>query len=184
MPFGERSRLKHTIISLNDFDNQSSEGRPRAHSAPAVTTLGIHPVRWKKKGVNGMEIEFHPMLNGHAKTGSKNHNNNTNFVHRNCRHSRRNNHTQQRARRMSVSARMNRHRETLEMKCCKIHVLLVLMQICLGCSITGLGIYMAAWTPTLETRETPYWAGIPVSIAPLYYYWMILNATARNVLQF
>ena len=49
-------------------------------------------------------------------------------------------------------------------RCCRINVLLVTMQVCLGGMVTALAFYMETLTPTLGIRECPYWAGIPVSI--------------------
>ena len=55
-------------------------------------------------------------------------------------------------------------RDSLEMKCCRINVLLVTMQFCLGVAVTGLGFYMRTLSPSLGLRDCPYWAGAPVSI--------------------
>ena len=57
-----------------------------------------------------------------------------------------------------------RTKESFEARCCKIHVLLVVMQLCLGTVIAALGFYMESLSPSLKIRECPYWAGIPVSI--------------------
>ncbi|ELU09876.1 hypothetical protein CAPTEDRAFT_37582, partial [Capitella teleta] len=46
---------------------------------------------------------------------------------------------------------------------CRIHVLLVVMQSCLGLVVTALGVYMRTLTSTLVLRECPFWAGAPVS---------------------
>lgn len=54
-------------------------------------------------------------------------------------------------------------REHLELKCCRINVLLVVMQSCMGVVVTALAFYMQTLTSTLVLRECPYWAGIPVS---------------------
>lgn len=48
-------------------------------------------------------------------------------------------------------------------RCCRINVLLVIMQLCLGGMVTTLAFYMGTLTPSLKIRECPYWAGIPVS---------------------
>lgn len=65
-----------------------------------------------------------------------------------------------RMRHLSVSSS---RRETFEMRCCRINVLLVTMQLSLGVVITSLGFYMQTLTPSLGVRDAPYWAGIPVS---------------------
>lgn len=65
-----------------------------------------------------------------------------------------------RIRTVSISSR----RDSLEMKCCRINVLLVTMQFCLGVTVTGLGLYMQTLTPSLSLKDCPYWAGAPVSI--------------------
>lgn len=54
-------------------------------------------------------------------------------------------------------------RESFEMRCCRINVLLVVMQMCLGATVTALGFYMETLTTSLSLRECAYWAGIPVS---------------------
>ena len=48
-------------------------------------------------------------------------------------------------------------------RCCRINVLLVIMQVCLGGMVTALAVYMETLTPSLRMRECPYWAGLPVS---------------------
>ena len=58
---------------------------------------------------------------------------------------------------------MQSRREDLEMRCCRINVLLVTMQLCLGVTVTSLGFYMQTLTTTLFVRECPFWAGVPVS---------------------
>lgn len=68
-----------------------------------------------------------------------------------------------RHRQFSVQSR----RENFEMKCCRINVLLVIMQMSLGAVVTGLAFYMQTLSPSLAVRECPYWAGIPVSIPRL-----------------
>ena len=65
-----------------------------------------------------------------------------------------------RRRQFSVQSR----RENLEMKCCRINVLLVIMQLSLGTVVTALGFYMQTLSPSIQVRECPFWAGIPVSI--------------------
>ncbi|KAK2157602.1 hypothetical protein LSH36_188g05041 [Paralvinella palmiformis] len=55
-------------------------------------------------------------------------------------------------------------RETWEVRCCRISVLLVIMQICLGVTVTALAFYMERLSTSIPTKECPYWAGIPVSI--------------------
>lgn len=64
------------------------------------------------------------------------------------------------ARRRTISVQSREH---FEMKCCRINVLLVVMQLCLGIMITALGLYMETLTESLKIREYPYWAGVPVS---------------------
>ena len=64
-----------------------------------------------------------------------------------------------RIRQLSVQSQ----RENLAMKCCRINVLLVIMQLALGGVVTALGFYMQTLTPSMQVRECPYWAGIPVS---------------------
>ena len=65
--------------------------------------------------------------------------------------------------RSMAAARPRGRRESFEMKCCRINVLLVVMELGLGIVITALGFYMQTLTPSLKARELPYWAGIPVS---------------------
>ena len=52
---------------------------------------------------------------------------------------------------------------SIQIRCCRINVLLVIMQLCLGGMVTTLAFYMGTLTPSLKIRECPYWAGIPVS---------------------
>ena len=54
-------------------------------------------------------------------------------------------------------------REHFELKCCRIHVLLVVMEFCLGVVVTALSFYMRTITPSLPIAECPSWAGVPVS---------------------
>ena len=64
--------------------------------------------------------------------------------------------------RLSTLTSLNKTYESFEMRCCKINVLLVTMQLCLGATITALGFFMQTLTSTLRIRECPFWAGIPV----------------------
>lgn len=54
-------------------------------------------------------------------------------------------------------------------QCCRLRLALVLLQLCLGIAITTLAFYIQVFTATLDVRETPHWAGIPVSINSLQY---------------
>ncbi|CAH1782945.1 unnamed protein product [Owenia fusiformis] len=56
-------------------------------------------------------------------------------------------------------------RENFEMKCCKIKVLLVTMQLCVGIVITALSFYLQTLSSSMKIRETPYWAGLPLLVA-------------------
>ena len=58
---------------------------------------------------------------------------------------------------------LQQHAENMELRCCRINVLLVTMQTFLGVTITALGFYMQTLTTSLPLYETPFWAGFPVS---------------------
>ncbi|XP_013404122.1 uncharacterized protein LOC106169229 isoform X2 [Lingula anatina] len=82
-------------------------------------------------------------------------------------------HSNHHGRRMSMGQQVQRHfqhvtRESCEMHCCRIHILLTTMQLCLGSTIIGLGAFMGVAIPSLHTRETPYWAGIPLFLAGVF----------------
>lgn len=47
---------------------------------------------------------------------------------------------------------------------CRFPLLLALLQLALGTSVTVLGFLMAGISSSLLVRDTPYWAGIIVSI--------------------
>ncbi|XP_059172137.1 sarcospan-like [Physella acuta] len=51
--------------------------------------------------------------------------------------------------------------------CCGIRVILVILQICLGCSITALVTYLHLFVPAVRMREKPFWAGVPLLLAGL-----------------
>ena len=48
------------------------------------------------------------------------------------------------------------------LRCCHVHVLLVVVQLLLGGAVTALAFYMETLTVTIAPRDCPYWAGIPV----------------------
>lgn len=50
----------------------------------------------------------------------------------------------------------------LEMRCCRVEVLLVTMQTGLGLAVTGLGLYMLRLSSSLLITDCPFWAGLPV----------------------
>lgn len=47
---------------------------------------------------------------------------------------------------------------------CRFPLLLALLQLALGIAVTVLGFLMASISPSLLVRDTPFWAGIVVSI--------------------
>lgn len=47
---------------------------------------------------------------------------------------------------------------------CRFPLLLALLQLALGIAVTVLGFLMASISPSLLVRDTPFWAGIIVSI--------------------
>lgn len=47
---------------------------------------------------------------------------------------------------------------------CRFPLLLAFLQLALGTSVTALGFLMAGSSSSLPVRDTPYWAGILVSI--------------------
>jgi len=49
------------------------------------------------------------------------------------------------------------------MRCCHVHVMLVVVQLLLGGAITALAFYLETLAVTIAPRDCPYWAGIPVS---------------------
>lgn len=51
------------------------------------------------------------------------------------------------------------------MRCCHVHVLLVVTQLLLGGAITALAFYMETLAVTIALRDCPYWAGIPLLTA-------------------
>ncbi|XP_064631982.1 sarcospan-like isoform X2 [Lineus longissimus] len=59
---------------------------------------------------------------------------------------------------------LQQHKENMELRCCRINVLLVTMQTFLGITITALGFYMRTLTLSLQYYECPFWAGIPLSL--------------------
>lgn len=69
-----------------------------------------------------------------------------------------------RGRKGSALKRLSMQKESFEIRCCRISVLLVTMQMALGTTITALGFYMETLTSSLTLRECSHWAGIPVSI--------------------
>ncbi|XP_074646232.1 sarcospan-like [Tubulanus polymorphus] len=60
---------------------------------------------------------------------------------------------------------LQQHKENMELRCCRITVLLVIMQTFLGIIITALGFYLRRLTLSIPLIETPFWAGIPLSLA-------------------
>lgn len=46
---------------------------------------------------------------------------------------------------------------------CRFPLLIALLQLLLGAAVTAVAFFMLAVSPSLLTRETPYWAGIIVS---------------------
>ncbi len=143
----------------------SNSPRPRAHSAPQVSLLstttsngGVVTSPHRHGGSSGIRT----MQNGMATTVPQS------MVPHDlrCSHTPSNRSLRRipRQRHLSVSSR----RESFEMRCCRINVLLVTMQLCLGVVVTALGFYMQTLTPTLGVRDSPYWAGIPVSIHTLF----------------
>ncbi|KAK6175047.1 hypothetical protein SNE40_013588 [Patella caerulea] len=52
-------------------------------------------------------------------------------------------------------------------RCCRCHILLVILQLLLGCGITALTFYVHLYYPVIGMRETPYWAGVPLTLAGL-----------------
>lgn len=53
--------------------------------------------------------------------------------------------------------------------CCRVHIFLVFMQLVLGGGVTALSVYLYLFLPVLPVRETPFWAGAPVSIRKFYF---------------
>lgn len=51
---------------------------------------------------------------------------------------------------------------------CRFPLLLALLQLALGISVTVLGFLMASISPSLLVRDTPFWAGIIVSIKSVW----------------
>ena len=49
--------------------------------------------------------------------------------------------------------------------CCGVKICIVVLQLLLGCAITLLAFYGQTLVTSMRTRESPYWAGIPVSSA-------------------
>ncbi|XP_041350526.1 sarcospan-like [Gigantopelta aegis] len=57
-------------------------------------------------------------------------------------------------------------------RCCRIHILLVTLQVLLGVAITAMSLYLQLYIPVARVRDTPYWAGIPLclaGVAGIYY---------------
>ena len=55
----------------------------------------------------------------------------------------------------------------LETRCCRVEVLLVSMQTCLGVAIVVLGFYMQYLSSSLLIVDCPFWSGVPVRYYPL-----------------
>ncbi|CAL1527765.1 unnamed protein product [Lymnaea stagnalis] len=51
--------------------------------------------------------------------------------------------------------------------CCGVRVMLVILQIFLGCAITGVSTYVHLYVPAIRLREKPFWAGVPLLFAGL-----------------
>ena len=151
--------------------DSNGNNRPRAHSAPVVSLLSTRP-RTGGPTPNGSGLTVltgsgspHPALRKISQNGLT-----TSF----CTAG--NSPYYQRGSRASIGLHGTRLRtisicsrkESLEMRCCRINVLLVTMQLCLGTTVTALGFYMETISPSLSIRECPYWAGIPVSHVSLY----------------
>ena len=49
-------------------------------------------------------------------------------------------------------------------RCCRVHIFLVLMQLLVGAGVTAVSVYMYLFLPVFIMRETPIWAGAPVSV--------------------
>ena len=155
--------------SSSGLDQSGTAGRlgPRgkANSLPALESSNATPTMLgrysdeQSPGLKGGAFEdAHPsMYYGMSTTVPQN------LVHHDLNNSHQpvNRARQHRRRTISVQSR-----EHFEMRCCRINVLLVVMQLCLGIVITALGLYMETLTGSLKIRECPYWAGVPVSIYP------------------
>ena len=161
--YSQDEELMHNNIVAMGNGVPQSPGRPRAHSAPEVAMYSCannsdhesaSPHQVRGTSVQPMQAT-RTMKNGMSTTVPQN------MVTQDLNSK---SHQPKKSKNMQRRiSRTSRTRESFEMKCCRINVLLVVMQLCLGVVITALAFYMETLTPSLQLRECPYWAGIPVS---------------------
>ena len=63
----------------------------------------------------------------------------------------------------------NQSRTNCFLRCCHVHVLLVVSQLLLGGAVTALAFYTETLTTTVAPRDCPFWAGIPVGTVSYFY---------------
>ena len=132
------------------LNRETQSPRPRANSAPVQT---LHGITRPTLNLNGNDTLSRALAGHRLKTGMGTNKNNSKGgrIGRSL--------SRDRQRHVSMQSR----REDLDMRCCRISVLLVTMQLCLGAAVTSLGFYMQTLSESLLVRECPFWAGVPVS---------------------
>ncbi|CAG5123975.1 unnamed protein product [Candidula unifasciata] len=48
---------------------------------------------------------------------------------------------------------------------CSVRLLLVILQIVVGCTLTAVSTYVHLFIPAMRLREKPFWAGVPLLLA-------------------
>lgn len=70
------------------------------------------------------------------------------------------------------------NRQKYNIQCCTLPVCLITLQVLLGVTVIVFGVTMLHMTPSLKTRDAPYWAGIVVSdlwtLIPYWFYNAVL----------
>ena len=123
-------------------------GRPRAHSASSIKFTSVSAPSRLKKGASYSSPELRSMLVELETTvplsiipsalGS--------------------------SRGFKPGQRMAGGSRCCDCQCCRLHILLVTLQVLLGVTITAMSLYVQLFIPAARLRETPYWAGVPVSL--------------------
>ena len=158
------SGMQATSSGLDHLGPARLGPRPKANSLPTLESNATPTMldsyagdEQDSLGLKGGNHDSQPsMFNGMSTTVPQN------LAHHDLNNSHQPSARARQHRRRTISVQSREH---FEMRCCRINVLLVVMQLFLGIVITALGLYMETLTKSLKIRECPYWAGVPVSIS-------------------